>query len=534
MYTVIVADDEQEIREAIVKNVNWAAAGFEVVGSAENGVEALRLVEALEPDLLLTDIKMPFLSGIELARQVREIRPTIQIAFLSGYDDFEFARQGIHYNIISYLLKPISAAELETALGGIKLKLDEQLSEIRSYREEADAESVRRRLEVTEFLLPLLLSNSEYLSDEPELRRRAAALGIVPEDAEAHFIVLVTKLRSLTGESVAAEKHVQFVDSVLKKYISCRSACINGRVVTLLISGSENFAGSLELPLRELTQSAERALALRCTVGVSRETTSLSYCSGAYYEALTARRYTDAHSSGARFITDQEPGGMLEFEYAEKTAFELEQLMKTGDRQELESFLGDIFCEDNEKNLDLLVIHTLATVYKTAASVVEGDAARELVSQNDIYDKIVLHDTAENIRRRMTQLCLDTRDAISNQRRRNSELLYDQVMQIIENEYGDGELTLAKVSERLHVSPNYLSSRITKSGHETFSTLLTTRRMEVAKSRLQCSAMKVQEIAQLCGYSDQHYFSYCFKKHYGMSPNRMRESLKQESGGDGR
>lgn len=89
-YTVVVADDEEEIRRSLVRRVKWEEIGFEVVGEAENGADALELVEKLEPDLLLTDIKMPFLSGIELARAVREVRPMVQIAFLSGFDDFTY------------------------------------------------------------------------------------------------------------------------------------------------------------------------------------------------------------------------------------------------------------------------------------------------------------------------------------------------------------------------------------------------------------------------------------------------------------
>lgn len=81
MYTVVIADDEEELRRAIVRRIDWESIGFRVVGEAENGVEALELVEKTGPDLLLTDIKMPFISGIELARQVREIRPATQIAF---------------------------------------------------------------------------------------------------------------------------------------------------------------------------------------------------------------------------------------------------------------------------------------------------------------------------------------------------------------------------------------------------------------------------------------------------------------------
>lgn len=108
IYTVVVADDEDELREAVCTMIPWEALGFHLVGNASNGLDALELVERLEPDLLLTDIRMPFISGIELARQVREIRPAMHIAFLSGFDDFEYAKQAIQYNIISYMLKPLT------------------------------------------------------------------------------------------------------------------------------------------------------------------------------------------------------------------------------------------------------------------------------------------------------------------------------------------------------------------------------------------------------------------------------------------
>ena len=133
-YTVVVADDEEEIRRSLVRRVKWEEIGFEVVGEAENGADALELVEKLEPDLLLTDIKMPFLSGIELARAVREVRPMVQIAFLSGFDDFTYAQQAIQYNIVSYMLKPISAKEIEAELIKIKKAMDQRVEEFTKER----------------------------------------------------------------------------------------------------------------------------------------------------------------------------------------------------------------------------------------------------------------------------------------------------------------------------------------------------------------------------------------------------------------
>ena len=113
LYTVIVADDEDELREAVCTMIPWEELAFRLAGSAGNGLDALQLVEKYEPDLLLTDIRMPFISGIELARQVREVRPATNIAFLSGYDDFAYAQQAIQYNIISYMLKPLTIEGLE-------------------------------------------------------------------------------------------------------------------------------------------------------------------------------------------------------------------------------------------------------------------------------------------------------------------------------------------------------------------------------------------------------------------------------------
>ena len=131
LYTVVVADDEPGLLEAVCSMIRWEEIGFRLVGSAGNGLDALQLVEQLQPDLLLTDIQMPFISGTELAKSAREIQPLISIAFLSGYDDFEYAQRAIENRVISYLLKPISMAELTNALKDIHVKMEQRFLELR-------------------------------------------------------------------------------------------------------------------------------------------------------------------------------------------------------------------------------------------------------------------------------------------------------------------------------------------------------------------------------------------------------------------
>ena len=123
MYTIVVADDEEELRRAIIRKIDWESIGFQVVGEAENGIEALELVERMEPDLLLTDIRMPFVSGIELARQVREVRPTTQIAFLSGFDEFSYAQTALKYGVSDYLLKPCRMEDIISSINNCKKML---------------------------------------------------------------------------------------------------------------------------------------------------------------------------------------------------------------------------------------------------------------------------------------------------------------------------------------------------------------------------------------------------------------------------
>lgn len=172
MYTVVFADDEIELRQAILQRIDWEGLGFRVVADAENGVEALEAVEQHEPDLLITDIRMPLMTGIELARRVREVCPATQIVFLSGYDDFGYAQEAIRYNVISYLLKPISAAELSEELGHIRAKMDARLEELRHAGADPQTE---KRLAETEFLLPLLLGTSDDF-ERDEVRRRDRAV----------------------------------------------------------------------------------------------------------------------------------------------------------------------------------------------------------------------------------------------------------------------------------------------------------------------------------------------------------------------
>ena len=129
MYRLMIVDDEPEIRDGLLEIINWEQEGFTVVGVAENGLEALQVAESVSPDLVVTDIRMPFLDGLEMARRMRLFLPTVQFIVLSGFDEFEYARQAIQIQIKDYILKPISSDEFIDVLRRVKANMDEEFAQ---------------------------------------------------------------------------------------------------------------------------------------------------------------------------------------------------------------------------------------------------------------------------------------------------------------------------------------------------------------------------------------------------------------------
>lgn len=264
MYTVVFADDEIELRQAILQRIDWEGLGFRVVADAENGVEALEAVEQHEPDLLITDIRMPLMTGIELARRVREVCPATQIVFLSGYDDFGYAQEAIRYNVISYLLKPISAAELSEELGHIREKMDARLEEL---RHAAADPQIEKRLATTEFLLPLLLGTSDDFECDEALYARAAEIGLFAAPPK-RYCVAVAKFKGADGKNRTNAQHIPLAETILSKYISVCVFLVNGRVVIFAYSDKDN-SENFRIAMQDLVQSAAKLYGETCTVGIS-------------------------------------------------------------------------------------------------------------------------------------------------------------------------------------------------------------------------------------------------------------------------
>lgn len=519
MYSVLVVDDEARQREAVIKSVDWQGAGFNVVGDAENGIEALEQLEKLEPDLILTDIKMPLMTGLELARKAREVRPATKLVILSGYDDFEYAQEAFKYNVIRYLLKPISAQELGDELVKIREEMDYEFEQLKTGTSD---ENTSIRLEKAEFLLPLLLGTGDDNYPDEVLLQTAKRLGIVKSDGDC-FSVVVSKFKNLQGKNVTESHHMDFVNAIVGKYADCESFLVNGRIVTLVTSTPADMSTKLRLPVIEMVQSAKKLLSQKCTIGISQTVDRPSLLAFACTQAITARRYTSDGAGDIRYINDQEPKSSFEYEAVDKSIDRLEQLLKVGTKQEINDYLEEILAGKSRGGIDYLIIQILATAHRCVSVLSDANALSELFSSNNFITSRLSFDYNERYKKELISLCLNARDMISRSQRHESESICDKALQIINNEYMNEDLSLTDASEKLGVSPNYLSALIKKTKSQNFVSLVTERRMKAASDLLLCTSMKIFEISQKCGYSDQHYFSYCFKRYYGMSPNKYRE-----------
>ncbi len=518
MYTVVVADDEEELRKGIINRINWEEIGFEVVGEAENGIEALEQVEQKQPDLLLTDIRMPFVSGIELARQVREIRPATQIAFLSGFDEFSYAQQAIQYNIISYMLKPITMADLTKQLQEIKKKIDYVFEEFESRKQEMT--------NVHEFVLPLLLDSygkTDDMDREALMQERAFTCGLIRNKNHSfQYVVLAVSLQDAQGKNRTSAELVHSVDMILKKYVGYYSFYMEGRIISLLLATRGAFEKYLHIMVKDIVQSTERILGMKCTIGVSRIQEHLVECHEAYGDAMGALGYGRVGESGIHYIADEERMSTGDMAGVQETVAELENLIRSGTREELEACLGKIYSDMGEEHaqikLRILMIQTMSSVFRLVHAVTNEIT----VLQKFCYPK----GSYQEMKEQFTELCMEAREVINAGKKKSSQILCEQAMHIIEKEYADSELSLIGVSSRISVSPNYLSALIKKETGMSFIDSLTKKRIESARELVMGTSMKVREIAERCGYSDQHYFSYCFKKFCGVSPNQMRQQIQ--------
>ena len=528
-YRVLLADDEEEIRSGISRKIDWAALGFALVGEAGNGEEALELAEQLRPDVVLTDIKMPFLDGLELCRRLRVSLPGARLVVFSGFDDFEYARQAMSLGVSEYILKPINAPELIQVLEKLREQLERQRLERR------DMETLRRRYEES---LPVLreLFYTRLLSGQlrPErVQDRAARYEIdLPQGLWTAALVHVD---GPGDEGERDELLLLSVQSFLEKHFvlaGCAARVVlYGDMAALLVhlDREERLYPLLE-ELERLSRLSQSYLGLRLTTGVGLPCQGPEELNRSAAGARSALDYRVLAGGGrVIYIGDLEPQPAAAPSFEEEDQRDLSAAVKLGTPEQTEAVVRELMERLRQAGLSLgkcdlfllEVVTCLVRITRSGGLPVEevfGEGFTGAVSVSSFS-------SLEELGSWLVERCGRLRDLLGRRRSDSAWQMVERAKDYITGHYTNEQLSVEALCSHIHLSPTYFSTVFKREVGMSFTAYVTKVRMEEAARLLRETDEKTYRIAEAAGFSDPNYFSYVFKRHFGLSPSKFRAAL---------
>ena len=547
MVKVYLVEDEIIIRQSIKNSIDWEKEGYEFVGDASDGELALPVILKEKPDILITDIRMPFMDGLELSRMVKAELPDIKIVILSGYDDFEYAKQAIKIGVAEYLLKPVSSAVLLEHLSEIAEK-------VRDEREDLALKKVYyQEMQENEELIKMkflgeLISGKLSLADAMEKGKRFH----MNLSGPFYRIILFKFIQEDHVQAEQSEALAEAYEAVGNYVDGLKDAFRFQRGVEgwafLLTSVEEDMEAQTERFIEGLKEVIAPFEALTWFGGIGSEAARLRELRYSFREADKA--------FAGRFV--QEPNQIISVEqlnyeqldnefdaniFGEINQFDqiITRFLSSGSREEVESFVGALFTEISEDHFRSLMIrqYIIMDIYATVLAFckklrkdtgADGEAAGQMESlreNEEILKRAVLTaESVDDIKDYIGTLLDHVIELRNTLRGRRYSDIIRTARKRIEQDYMSEDISLNTVAAEVCMSPSYFSSVFSKEMGKTFIEYLTEVRMEKAKQYLVCSSMKTSEISYEVGYKDPHYFSYIFKKTQGCTPKEYRAARK--------
>ena len=544
LYRIILVDDEEEVRKSIIRKIDWTAVGFAVVGDAENGEDALEKIENLEPDVVLTDIRMPYMDGLTLAERIRQKYPSMKIVIFSGYDDFEYAKQAIKLNVTEYILKPVNVEELTAILKRIKTNLDEEIEQKRNVN--LLRENYKRSLPILreQFLKDLISRPMDGETVQTLLREYD-----IPLAGAKKWIAIAVELeleQELTQEEAPLPLHEEknlipiSVMQILSENLKPRyrfsllsfSGSADAKIAGIAAVDENNSQTELINILGDICKEIRKTLKVPVTIGIGHSAQKLENISRSFQSALDALGYRSVVGTGSTiYINDVEPGigGKLQFGSEEESA--LIQAIKFGPEEKIRETVRGIVDRMNEARVHAR--QQQAYILSVANCMIQ------LIQQYDLnMEEIFAEDplgpdpftviqsmlNRENFSRWLYQTALKINSALSRERDYAARQVIEKAKQYIMDNYQDPGLSVEQICRYLHMSPAYFSTMFKKATGQTYIAYLTEVRLNKAVELLNMTDEKTYVIASQVGYQEQNYFSYVFKKRFGVSPTKFRGS----------
>lgn len=538
---VFLVEDEMVIRRGIKNSIDWEKEGYIFCGEASDGELAYPMIIKEKPDILITDIRMPFMDGLELCKLVKKELPNIKILILSGYDEFDYAKEAIRLGVTEYLLKPISSGKLLEALNGVSESIRREKEDkdlVRKYMEEMRENTEHEKQKFFEQMIAGNLSMADALETGKKYEMNLSAgmynlllfrftlgeenrkSGELLGEAEYAIEKLTERLEYVFEFQCGVEGWAFLLMADNEEQMSERVKELSKDLEEIMKNYSTiAYFGGIGQPvarLRELEESfreAERALAARFTMELNRIIS---------VEDIRMAQNVDT-------LDDIE---ITSFGEIEKTRTMLEKFLNNGAEDEIDEFVDVYINELPEENLKSVlmrqyIIMDAYIVMMSFCEKIEGIEGEMQAQSEELKNSMKTSQTLEEIKnyiRMLLKKIIGVRDTISGRR-------YSDIIEIAKDQirktYMSDEISLNTIAAEVGMSPSYFSSIFSKEMGKTFVEYLTEIRMDRAKELLMCSSMKTSEIGYEVGYKDPHYFSYIFKKTQNCTPKEFRARGKE-------
>lgn len=529
MMGLLLVEDEEAIQQKLMGNVPWREYGFAPVLGASNGVEALKVLDENSIDIMVTDVQMPKMNGIELIREVKKRNYPMKIIVISGFAEFEYAQESIKLNVADYLLKPFASKKLLELVLHLKEQIEKEQAEKSELAELR--KSLRKNLETLreKFFMNLLNHNLAGSDIHAELE----FLGLKDLADCLYQVVVVEIPESLLRQINEEEKYLlnlQFLGE-LKRILE------SNRYNYFMINPSRNQAliiffepgRDLHIRLGEHLAQLRSALNQPLIIGVGGQYHGLKDLSISYREASIALQYRYVHGPNRVFsISDvhlDNPVYHKHFYYLYQNRIfdDLRIGAHEAIRDDIETLVSEMKTSDmTPESLRIIASNLILLTYATLNELGYNPA--------DIFETTFSPLTEVNHTESLDELkefllkFFERIHMITSQKRASiNQNLVDEIRRYIDEKYYE-DITLSGMASQYKISPGYLSLLFTERTGKNFSDYLTERRIKKAQELLKHTDMKIYEIAGATGYNDSYYFSACFKKVVGVTPSEYRES----------
>ena len=537
MYKLIIAEDEKLIRDGFVNLIKHSEdLGFEVVGEAEDGEQAMELTRAKKPDVILTDINMPRLSGLEFIECVRDECPDAMIIIITGYDDYHYMQKAMQLGVKDYLMKPILPEQIREILVKTKDAILRQQKFVQNI-EELKKQVLESLPIVRERFFNELISGR--ISKE-EIDNKSSYLKIdFSGELYCTAIIKIKNYIEVNDPNVRKEDLIQFflfdiINEIFKSHFKVYSFAKSDTNLILLICVKDLNRNSAFMQINQsiakLVSSLQKYLNVTVFASIGTLYEDICSISTSYEEANEAIIYSCSSKSNAVINYEDICSNK---EYTRKRATDIEEKIilhaKLCERNECREQIHKLFRfyisnKSERPHLIKMDIFELVLSLLRDSENYYSDSEEFLYDGKfSAYNEILKYETLIELEEWMLCFFEEYINKIEKARLSRSYTIIEKVKELVDLFIGDEDFTLDDVASKLFISPNYLRQIFKQKTGESFVEYLTRVRMEKAAEFLQDSGLKVQQVAEKVGYENQQYFALCFKKHFKCTPSEFRK-----------